>query len=59
MLQVLIALVLHLAVVFATLYILETYFPTLHRIVRAAIIVFVISAFIGLLRMWICGWLCM
>jgi hypothetical protein len=47
-----------IGVIALALYVLETYFPKLDRIVRAALVAMIVAAVLGLLRSWICGWLC-
>jgi hypothetical protein len=58
MLSAIFSILIVLGVIVLALYVLETYFPTIHRIVKAMIIAAVIGAVLGLLRSFICRVLC-
>jgi hypothetical protein len=54
----LIAFVLHVALVLVVLQFVETQWPTLARWVKAVFITTLVALVLGLLRHWVCGWLC-
>lgn len=54
----LVAFLLHVAIVWAALQFIETQWPTLHRLIRAAIITTLVSLLVSIFHRWICSWLC-
>jgi hypothetical protein len=58
MLQNIAAIIVTIGVIALLLYLLETYAPTLNRIVKALIVAAIVLGVIRTLRIWICSWLC-
>jgi hypothetical protein len=58
MLLVIFGILLHIALVWAALEFIETQWPTLHRLIRAAIISTLIALVVSIFHSWICSWLC-
>lgn len=58
MLDVIVAIVLFFAAIAVQIWILETYFPRLHSILKAAIIAGALTLIVTAIRGWICGLLC-
>ena len=58
MVFMILAILVHLAAVWIVLEVVETRWPQLHRLVRAAIVSAIVAFLVALFRSWICGWLC-
>jgi hypothetical protein len=54
----LLAFLIHVAAVWAVLQFIETQWPTLHRLLKAAIVTTLIAFLVGLFHGWLCSWLC-
>jgi hypothetical protein len=58
MLLALLALLIHVVAVWIMLEFIQTRWPTLHRVILAAIISALVAFLVAVFRGWICGWLC-
>ena len=58
MLANLISILVTVGVVFVILWVVETYFPALPKILKAVIVAALVLAAIRTLHTWVCSWLC-
>jgi hypothetical protein len=58
MLLTILGILLVVGVIWLVIYVLETYFPTLARLWKAAIIATVVLGFVRLIGAWLCSLVC-
>jgi hypothetical protein len=58
MLGNILAILITFGVVLLILWVVETYFPALPKLIKAAILASLILTAIRTLHLWVCGWLC-